>query len=663
MPPIIHGNTAATRRTDKGALEEKDYGYEYPGGLDLKPGSQLHDALVSKILERAQASHNVMVNRHPSWYKIDETLTAYIPTDAEEEKVTDDDSRKSVSIVIPYSYAVLETLLTYSTAAFLENPIFKYRGVGPEDTLGAILLELAVDLQAKRSKMSLNLYTMFRDAFAYGFGVVAPVWEVRHGNVVRQRKTQGFISSAFNRFRGKRPTGTVGTRREVVYEGNTLENIDPYQFLPDPNVPINRVQDGEYVGWVDRDNRLSILERERNDTTDTLFNAKYLAHIDGRSTLYQETDQKGSRTRYEMDVDVDSSAGVTNVVDPVYMYVNLIPSEWDVGDSDYPEKWLFALAGDEVIISAKKQNYNHNMFPVAVCAPSFDGYSVSPVSQLEMLYGMQHRIDWFMNSHQKNVRRAVNDIVVVDPSMIDTDSLVNAKEGGVVFLKNRVWGKGTIDQAVKQLGMTDITKNHVQDAINLMQVIERVSGATDNMQGIAQKLGERVTRYQVQSAKTSALSRMEMKNKLVGVMTFTDLAVQLAENTIQFMNEDVYVEVFGRAADALRKDFGITSDREKVTPFDVAVGYDVVPQDGSVMASEYLDTWVSLFQIISQNPMLAQLAKIDLGRMFKHIARMGGAKNIDDFVIKDGDEMEVAPDEDVLSQAQRGNIVPMGGQM
>lgn len=660
MPPIIHGNTTSSKTSGKESLKEVSYDYDYPGGLDLKPGSTLHDELVSKILERAQASSNVMKNRHQSWYSIDETLTAYIPTDAKEEELQDDDSRVSVSIVIPYSYAVLETLLTYSTAAFLESPIFKYRGVGPEDTLGAILLEMVVDLQSKRAKMALNLYTMFRDAFVYGIGVVAPVWEVKKGKVIRQRPGGNFITSAFDRVTGRRRGGEVGTKEEVIYEGNALENIDPYNYLPDTNVPINKVQEGEFVGWVDRGNRMACLEREKNDGTNQLFNAKYLKHIDGRSTIYMDSDQKGSRSKYEMDIDMDSSGTVTDVVDEIHMYVNLIPKEWEVGDGEYPEKWLFTLAGDHVLLRASKQNHNHNMYPVAVCSPNFDGYSVSPVSQLEMLYGIQHRIDWFMNSHQKNVRRAVNDIVVVDPGMIDTKTLKNAKEGGIVYLKNRVWNKGGIDQAIKQFEVNDITRNHVQDSMNLMQVMERVSGATDNLQGMAQKLGERVTRYQVQSAKVSALSRLETKNKLIGIMTFQDLAIQLAENTIQFMKKDVFVEVFGRWVEVLQNDFNIKrGDKYAVTPFHVAVGYDVMPQDGTVMGSEYLDTWVSLFQIVSQNPYLIQSAGIDIARMFKHIARMGGAKNIDDFIVSDN--ARVMQDQDVMAQAQAGNIVPVGG--
>jgi hypothetical protein len=635
-----------------------DYGYSYPRGLDLKPGSDLHRKLVTKLLERGNASRSVMSQRYDSWQKLDETLTAYVPLDEKETEVQDEDDRKSVSIVIPYSYAVLETLLTYSVAAFLEHPIFKYRAVGPEDQLGTIMLELLIDQQTRRAKMALNIYVMFRDAHVYGLGVVHTRFTTKYGKRTKKREVK-LLNALGNIF-------TAGTRkskvRTVTYEGNELENIDPYQYLPDPNVPVHQIQRGEFVGWMKRSNRMEMLSDEHNDPSGMLFNAKYLKHIDGRSSLYYETDSEGSRSKYQMSKGDEADSSVTSPDDILWMYVNLIPEEWELGNGKMPEKWLFGLVGDQVIVAASPVGLDHDEFPVAVCAPNYDGYSVSPISHMEILYPLQHRVDWLMNSHQANVRRAVNDIVIVDPTLIDVDSLKEAKEGGIAFLKRGAWGKGSVKDAVHQLDMTDITRGHVADAMNLMQVMERTSGASDNLQGIAQKLGERTTKYQVQSAKMSALSRIEMKNRLAGIMAMTDIADQVAQNTQQLMSRKTYVDILGRWVEDLRNDFGRQGKQMAVSPDDIIVGYDVMPQDGSVVGSEYLDTWVQLFQIISQNPMLSQLARIDLGRMFKHIARMGGAKNIDDFTIQENQQQlaQVIPDQAAASEAAAGNIVPQG---
>ena len=46
---------------------------------------------------------------------------------------------------------------------------------------------------------------------------------------------------------------------DLLFEGNDLSNIDPYLWLPDPSVASDKIQDGEYQGWIDRDNYMNLL--------------------------------------------------------------------------------------------------------------------------------------------------------------------------------------------------------------------------------------------------------------------------------------------------------------------------------------------------------------------------------------------------------------------
>ncbi|KKK93106.1 hypothetical protein LCGC14_2696220, partial [marine sediment metagenome] len=57
---------------------------------------------------------------------------------------------KTAPIVIPVSYATLETLLTHFTATFLSDTVFKYEGRSPEDTIKAGLLEHVVQAQVQK---------------------------------------------------------------------------------------------------------------------------------------------------------------------------------------------------------------------------------------------------------------------------------------------------------------------------------------------------------------------------------------------------------------------------------------------------------------------------------------------------------------------------------
>ena len=146
--------------------------------LDLKPGSDLHQRILGTLLQYARDSASVISRRHDKWNEIDRKLQAFIETSAEERDVKRADPRKPISIVFPYTYAILETIVAYMVAAFTPEPIFRYEGVGPEDTAGATLMEKIINSHCANSKVALNLHTFYRDASAYGLGVVTPQWVV-----------------------------------------------------------------------------------------------------------------------------------------------------------------------------------------------------------------------------------------------------------------------------------------------------------------------------------------------------------------------------------------------------------------------------------------------------------------------------------------------------
>ena len=75
------------------------------------------------------------------------------------------------------------------------------------------------------------------------------------------------------------------------------------------------------------------------------------------------------------------------------------------------------------MVRAKPLGLSHGMYPIACIAPDFDGYSVAPLSRLEMLQGLQTTVDWLFNSHIANVRKAINDMLIVDPYMLNMKDL------------------------------------------------------------------------------------------------------------------------------------------------------------------------------------------------------------------------------------------------
>jgi hypothetical protein len=640
MAYIITGEPLSWKKEEYG---RKDFDYTYPDDLKLKPGTDFHDKLRSMIWQRASEARNSLSKRFDSWREIDRTLTTYIDLSDKEEEVKDNDVNKPTSIVFPYSYSSLEAILTYLSMAFFQDPIFKYEGVEDSDTIGAILMELVVRLHTIKNKMPLNLHTMFRDASAYGIGAVIPEWARRWGKKAKRRNA--VIDSPL----GQSFDDSIDFVEELLFEGNALSNIDPYMLLLDPSVSSVDIQKGEFFGWVDRTNYMAMLSEENEPDSD-VFNVKYLKDkLNRRSTL--ALDQSDREIKYSGTSDLSRSmTNSTNPVDNINMYVTLIPKDWELSSSERPEKWFFRLSSDDVITKCLKADHNHGMYPVAVASPEYDGYSSTPIGRLEIAYGLQHTLDFLFNSHIANVRKAINDMLVVDPYLVNIEDLKDPQPGKLIRLRRPAWGRG-VDKVVQQLGVQDITRANVQDAGFITTFMDRILGVDGSMQGIQRQGGpERLTR-------NSAMSRLQRVAMIISMQAMQDIGTMCAVHTQQYMSKTTYVKAIGQHAEVLMKTFGKTN--VPVSVYDLAIDYDLLPRDGSIPGGNFSNGWFELFKVIGTTPELLQ--QFDVTRIFMYMARQMGATNVEDFRRNiNRVQPKVVGDEQVMNQVQAGNMIPAG---
>ena len=643
MPAIIDPNSSNSQQME--GLGSVEYEYDYPSGLDLSPSSDTHKNIVSRVMTRARESRRIMSRRHEEWRGIDRNLRMYVPPE-----MLDDSSSGvySPKIIMPHMYATLETLLTYMNAAFLQDPIIKYEGVGPEDQLGG---ELMTHLNQKHSHKfghGLALHTMWRDSFAYGVGAITPVWEREMGykTVMEEVGYLNWVSRQFLKTGEQRARGEW----ELLYEGNKLVNIDPYRLLPDPNTSAHEIQEGEFFGFIDRGNTYEYLKRERNNN-DHIFNAKYLKHFKPTSSI--DVEDGKTRGRHDRDEYISTN----NPCDVIWMYCEIIPSEWGLGSSQYPEKWFFGVAGDQVLITAMPLGMHHNMFPAVVAAPDYDGYSLDPPSRLGLVQDVQTVMNFLYSSHLQNIMKVINDMFVVDPSLVNIEDLSDPKPGKLIRMRRKAWGRGGVKDAVSQLDVRDVTQNHVADTTFLDNLMKQSSGANDPVQGNIGRRTSRISASEFQGARGSSLSRLEKTARTISMQAMQPLGRMLASNIQQFMEQETFVKATGEWAQVLQDKYSaqVESDRISISPRQMIVDYDITPHDGTIPGSEDVGTWVQLFQIMSQNPEVGQ--NFNVVKTFQHIAHQMGAKNLEKFVRQDSEPIQVQPDEDVQEQVQRGNLV------
>jgi hypothetical protein len=646
MPYIVKGEPNNIKDTD---LTRQDFGYKYPNSLKLKPGTDLHDEIRTKIWQRASEARNEIQKRFSAWREIDRTLTTYVALSDVEENLKEKDESKPLSIVFPYSYSMLEALLTYLSMAFFQDPMLQYEGVEDDDTIGAMLLELVIRLHCIKNKVPLNAHTVLRDSLAYGIGAAIPEWTQHYGK--KPIRSTQLIESPLGTSTNNVVTNSPKT---LLFEGNALSNIDPYMLLLDPSVSSTDLQKGEFIGWVERDNYMNLLGRE-GEPNSNLFNVKYLKiKNDKRSTFALDQSDRQQKAGGQSDMHRGMTMS-TSPVDKIRMYINLIPKDWKLGEGEYPEKWYFELAADDVIISCHQAEHNHGMYPIAIASPEFDGYSGTPIARMEVLYGLQHTLDFLFNSHISNVRKAINDMLVVDPYLVNIEDLRDPKPGKLIRLRRPAWGRG-VDKVVQQLQVNDITRLNISDSAYITQWMDRISGADQSMQGALRMSGpERLTGAEFQGTRGSAISRLQRIAMVIGMQFFQDIASMFAVHTQQYMQQSTYVSIVGRYAEQLQAAFG--KKRTRVTPYDLSINYDVIPRDGSIPGGNFSQSWIELFKTIGTQPELMQT--FDVTRIFMYIAQQMGAKNVEDFKrVNSQMQTNVMPDQTVMNEVQSGNMIP-----
>jgi hypothetical protein len=249
-------------------------------------------------------------------------------------------------------------------------------------------------------------------------------------------------------------------------------------------------------------------------------------------------------------------------------------------------------------------------------------------------------------------------MLVVDPYLVNIEDLKDPEPGKLIRLRRPAWGRG-VDKVVQQLAITDITRANIADSAYITQWMDRISGADQSMQGALRMSGpERLTMGEFQGTRSSAVSRLQRLAMLIGVQFMQDIGTLFAAHTQQYMSQDTYVKIVGKYEQQLNSVFG-KKERVRVTPYDLAISYDLIVRDGSIPGGNFSQSWIELFKVIGTTPELMQ--QFDITRIFMYIANQFGAKNVEDFKrTVDQTNVNVLPDNVVESQAKAGNFVPVG---
>ena len=536
--------------------------------------------LLNKVLEQLNEASAALSMRVKQYEAIDDMLRPQMKTNKDGK----------VEVVLPIAFSMFDSIRTDLCSLLLTDPLIKYEGVSPEDTVGVALLEKVVQYQVRKNKMTRALDTIISNGLKYNSCAAVVSWRRNITN-----------------------TGSL------LSEGNYLIPIDPYSTLFDPSLSAHKVQDANYFGWHEVVTISKLLE---------LVKIGYFENFKGLSDLVRV-----GGSNYKWDINRKPPRGViqnpNNTVDITSLYINIIPSEYGMGTSIMPEKWLVCLLGRETIIKAVPLGMEHNKFPVIVCSPDFDDFAIDAPSRMGMLTGMQLLIDWLFGSHITAATRALKNRLIVDPTAINLKD-VNDND---TFIRVRPAAQGRdLRTMVHQLSITDVTQGYYQDIGQTMNVMERVSGIDSTNTGQLRQGGpERLTSKEFVSTLEAAKGRIGRMAQILADQIFPDLGMFCAYNTQKLMSKDVMVKITGRWERELSIVFkGTTS--ALVSAQSLNIEYDVVSYEGSRSGESSSELWLKILELVSANGLLAQ--KFDIVKIFTQLIIAMGVKDVESFILQ-----------------------------
>lgn len=502
-------------------------------------------------------------------------------------------------------------------------------------------MEMMLQYNADHVRLIRHMFQFFQDSEIYGVAILRTGWKSQKARRTVWKQNSGMVSGVLGLI-GMGSKGKFIKMQETrtVFEGTEVFSQDPFMFFPDPRVPMSEVnRKGEFVFWRTDSGKHELRRMEQEGLV------KWVDRIPG-SPAMNESSAVGGISERSLLSEGDPRPGRNGdrlVAGEDFVQIDqgtieIVPSKLGLGVSDKMEKWIFSIGNRGQIIQAEPLDDDHGLHPVAVTEPYTMGYGFGQPGLSDYLGPLQDTVSWFINSHIMNVRASLNNMFVVDPSMVEMQDLKNPEPGKLIRLKRAAYGQD-VRQAISQFAVQDVTGQHVDDMRVIMRMGDMLSSVVDNVRGL-QDAGGRKTATEVRTSMEAASSRLASHARLISAQGITDLATMMVLNYQQNMSEEFYEVMMGKPGDTV-----------KISPETLSADFTFPINDGTLPVDKValLDVWKELFTSIASDQQLRPL--YDLPKMFEFIAELGGAQNIKGMRLQQNPQVE--------QQVQAGNMVPV----
>jgi len=548
------------------------------------------------------------------------------------------DANRFQNMTVPVVMPQVETAVTYQTSVFLTgDPIF---GVvaDPQFMDEALQLETVLENNSIKGSWTRELILAFRDGFKYNFAPVEVTWEEEVTYSVDTNTSKDLKQ---------------GTPKEVIWSGNKLKRLDPYNTFVDTRVPPTEVyKHGEFAGFTELMSRIKLKQFVASLPDKIIANLKpafesgvgmATASNSGAQNYYvpsinpevSENDLLSGDTNWlkwaglssiKKDIDYKDSYEVTT------LYCKILPAEFEmrVPSSNTPQIYKLIIVNHQHIIYAEKQTNAHGFIPIFIGQPLEDGLGYQTKSLASNGAPFQELTTAYMNSIIASRRRSISDRVLYDPSRITSAAINSSNPSAKIPVRPAAYGKNLAESVYAFPYREDQAASSMQQIQSLLGLSNQLSGQNQASQG--QFVKGNKTLQEFESVMANANGRDQMSSILLEAQWFTPMKEVLKVNILQYQGGDT---VYNR-------------DKQRVVEIDpVALRKAVLEfriTDGLAPASKVLnsESFAVALQVIGSSPQIA--AGYNISQLFSYFMKTQGAA-ITDF--------EKSPEQIAFEQAMQ----------
>lgn len=513
----------------------------------LKPESLEHEALLRFVKTRIDRSRTKMSQNYERWDYNDAIFRSRRKMDKEDRAAVN--KGNTPKMIVPLTFSQCMTFVAFSCMTLQQNEkFFNLTPTGSEDNPLREPMETILQRDIQRNRWNTFLVQFFLDIAKFSLGCAEVCYEeiVRHMRVPQTREETGPMGV-------KSVTNSSGFQPIPIFVGNKVHSVSPYRFFPDADMPLSRYQEGHYCGSED------IFDFTQLQGDAVLFNTNKIVKFSDKELKERKSlsriDDFPVRTNPNLggmdlftkpDKDTFVTSGGVTVTKLV---VDITPANFDAGDKaeelgeeDFPVRYIIWYANDKTIIRFDEAYYLHGMFPYIMGQYIPDQHCMVTDGLADVCDQITDYITWLANTHKASQANSVESKWGIDPSGVDMASI----ESRSPYIKLKKSAANTdVRRYITQFQTVDTTANAPAEIAQFKELLENVTGYSGFMQGQSSSGRRSATQDKVVTQGAAARGKTTLSS--VWDQAFQPLGRQFIANNRQDMDFETFSRILGKS--------------------------------------------------------------------------------------------------------------------